>query len=101
LERIAEDSWRDPEDWAIPEMARARLAESPLLCLGFHPESLEFKALCRGALSLGTGRYDRVFQYVDGPDQQTMRQYIERYLKDRGFDVFWGTPADLLDQLKE
>jgi len=97
----------------IPAVVRGTLVKSSLIFLGFPLDDLAFRVLFRLIMSLEgsaqLGEYTHVGVQVD-PDEHSLadaeraREYLEGYFHPGGdaprIDVYWGTPADFLSELR-
>jgi len=98
----------------IPTVVRGTLVRSSLLFLGFPLADLAFRVLFRLIMSLDgssqLGDYAHVGVQVDPEaysliDVERAREYLEDYL-DTGrdtprIDIYWGTAADFLKELRD
>ncbi len=104
----------------MPTVIRSTLTDGSLFFLGFHLDDWKFRVLFRMILSIpgsfNLTRYYHVGVQVE-PDETTIsnarrvREYLESYFRkpnpldsiarDPKIDIFWGTAADFLRQLKD
>jgi hypothetical protein len=104
----------------MPTVIRSSLTDGSLFFLGFHLDDWKFRVLFRMILSIpgsfNLTRYYHVGVQVE-PDETTIsnarrvREYLESYFRkpnpldsiarDPKIDIFWGTAADFLRQLKD
>lgn len=102
----------------MPALVRGSLTDSALLFLGFRLDDWTFRVLFRLIMSLegsaGMRKYSHVGVQVS-PEEHSLadveraRSYLERYFgSDRGaglseprIDLYWGSPADFLKDLRQ
>jgi hypothetical protein len=91
----------------LPAPIRQALATSSTMALGFDPTSLAYQVAHHVLIAEDptAGRARNLFvtllsgRLANWEDPNAMRDYLVGYLGREGFDIYWGTPRDLLYQL--
>ena len=94
----------------MPPVIGKALTHSCLLFLGFHLDDWRFRILFRMIMAKGGHaqlmNYNHVGVQVN-PDEHSLadaeqaKKYLERYFIGAKIDIYWGTAADFLRDLKE
>ncbi|HLK62209.1 MAG TPA: CHAT domain-containing protein [Bryobacteraceae bacterium] len=87
----------------IPGYVRGRLADSPLLFMGFHIDEWSFRVLFRQLKSQQGGNANRAKRHIGaqiGPDQDRImdvnraRQFFQDYFATNQINLYWGNVED-------
>ena len=93
-------------DMNIPQYILGALASSSLLFLGYNLHDWEFKVIMRGLLEPLTQRLRLnhvAVQLEDTGDTDAgaVQNFLERYFQDADINVYWGSPAQFVAELRE
>jgi hypothetical protein len=91
----------DPD--ALPHQVQRALVDTQHMYIGYELRDATFRALSRGLAFQMRGRFSHVaVQLVpDSSDPWAVRSYIERYLDEVSIRVYWGTPREFTQELRQ
>jgi hypothetical protein len=109
---LAEDDYLDflvrisAQAERIPNYIRGRLASSSLLFLGYQLHDWEFRVILRGLVANLDHRLDinHVAVQLEGQavaDREAVREFLKMYFQAAHIDVYWGTTAQFVAELRE
>ncbi|MCX6629881.1 MAG: CHAT domain-containing protein [Candidatus Solibacter sp.] len=93
----------------MPGAVNEALTTGSLMFLGFSLDDWKFRILFRMILAKGGSAQLRNYNHVGvqlNPDETTLadaeraRKYLERYFGETKIDIYWGTAADYLKELR-
>lgn len=94
---IAQDMGRETNP--IPRRVRQALAESSLLMLGYNLRNWDFRGLFWGLIkSRPMSHLSVSLQLVDSQEE---RNYLQKYLNQAKFEVYWGSIQQYAQELRE
>ncbi len=90
----------------IPYYIRGGLSPRVLLLVGFSLDDWEFRVLMRGLLTMMdfTSGYNHVavqLEKVSPAGEPSARDFMSRYFSQSAINVFWGSPAQFVAELRE
>ncbi|MBN2002674.1 MAG: CHAT domain-containing protein [Anaerolineae bacterium] len=109
---LAEDHYLDflikisAERDRIPDYLRGALASSALMFVGFSLADWEFRVIMRGLVAPITQRLKIKHvavqvEQVEETRAETVRAFLEAYFEDADINVYWGSPAQFIAELRE
>lgn len=93
-------------DMKIPQYILGALASSSLLFLGYNLHDWEFKVIMRGLLEplsqrLRLNHVAVQMEDTGNTDTGAVQNFLERYFQNADINVYWGTAAQFVAELRE
>jgi hypothetical protein len=109
---LAEDHYLDflvrisAERDRVPDYIRGALASSALLFVGFSLADWEFRVIMRGLVAtinqkLRIKHVAVQVEQVKETQAEAVREFLEDYFKDADINVYWGSTAQFIAELRE
>lgn len=109
---LAEDHYLDflvrisAERDRIPDYIRGALASSALMFVGFSLADWEFRVIMRGLVAtinqkLRIKHVAAQVEQVEETQAEAVREFLEDYFKDADINVYWGSVAQFIAELRE
>lgn len=109
---LAEDHYLDflvrisAERDRIPDYIRGALASSALMFVGFSLADWEFRVIMRGLVAtinqkLRIKHVAVQVEEVEEAQAETVREFLENYFGDADINVYWGSTAQFVAELRE
>jgi len=90
----------------IPYAIRGELAEKSLMFVGYNLHDWEFRVVMRGlvqtlAFKFGYNHVAVQLEDVNEENEDAARNFLQRYFQKTRINVFWGSPAQFVAELRE